>query len=128
MLVVFTEDERLQAKIHTLAAKRTADARIFSQPDALLEALRPSITHAFIDLTASQSNAFSLCTRIKEQWPQVQIIGSTLGIDPASVQAAKLAGVDVLLQRYKFEELLRAAVSNMRSDDDPNVSVLSGDV
>jgi CheY-like chemotaxis protein len=113
---VATDDERLISKVRSLEQKHTVTIRLYTSPEALFGALELSktsssqvpITVAFVDLHAHSFDGYALCASIKSRFPAIQTIGSSLGVEPAIVQRAKLSSVDALLQRYRFEELLRS--------------------
>jgi PleD family two-component response regulator len=131
VVLVVTDEERLQRKVRSLqhrqqteypASDASAEAlQLCLSPDEVLDALRAVMQASsvnpplvFVDLHAATFDGYELCCQIKEEFPNVQTIGSSLGVDVAVVQKSKLFKVDVLLQRYKFEELLRKVAAVVR--------------
>ncbi len=115
-ILLATDDARLRSKAERLFAGQTVNVlRLLATQDEILSALSPEIAsdsqltqrYIFIDLDAKEFDAYELVRAIKEAAPQVHIIASSLGIEPAVIQKTKLFRIDRVLQRFKFEELLK---------------------
>jgi DNA-binding NtrC family response regulator len=115
-LILATDDARLRSKAERLFAGQSVNVlRLLSTQDEILSALSPELAsdfqlterYIFIDFDAKEFDAYELVRAIKEAAPQVHIIASSLSIEPAVIQKTKLFRIDRVLQRFKFEELLK---------------------
>lgn len=126
LIVLVSNDERLRKKVRALSEKYHYSIPVCTTFDDVMSAFFNAPNHGFdtvkryvfLDLqTSSVENSFdgfdgyAIAQLLKEQLPDAHLIGSSLGIDPETVQKSKLFGVDTLLQRYRFEELLRKMVA-----------------
>ncbi len=122
-ILLATDDKRLQNKAERLfAGQNTATIRLVTTADEILQhfsPLEPTKTsgYVFIDLDAKEFNAYELAREIKERAAEVVIVAASLGIDPAIIQKTKLYRIDRVLQRYKFEELLKNIANGMQGDE-----------
>jgi selenophosphate synthetase-related protein len=112
-LLLVTDDQRLRAKVERLSEKFSVPIRILNNPEAQIDALRTilaeigEVQYIFRDLDATTFDAYLLAHDIQGAFPTIPIIACALVFDPAVVQKSKLHGIQTVLQRFAFEELLR---------------------
>lgn len=111
-IILATDDARLRSKAQRLFAGQPFDAVEFlTTANDILAALASDSEltqkYLFIDLDAKEFDAYELAHAIKEAASQVHIIASSLSLEPAVIQKSKLFRIDRVLQRFKFEELLK---------------------
>jgi DNA-binding NarL/FixJ family response regulator len=116
IIILATDDTRLRSKAERLFAGQSVNVlRFLATQNEILPALSPEPTsdsqmvqeYIFIDLDAKEFDAYELARDIKEAAPHIHIIASSLSIEPAVIQKTKLFRIDRVLQRFKFEELLK---------------------
>ncbi|MBL7992303.1 MAG: hypothetical protein JNN25_12780 [Candidatus Kapabacteria bacterium] len=125
IILLATDDKRLQNKAERLfAGHNSTTIRLVTTADEVLQqcARLPSESekkteYIFIDLDAKEFNAYELAREIKERAAEVLIVAASLGIDPSIIQKTKLYRIDRVLQRYKFEELLKNIATGMPGDE-----------
>lgn len=123
IILLATDDKRLQNKVERLFAGQYATTiRLVTSADEVLRHYTPSesekkMEYVFIDLDAKDFNAYELAREIKERAAEVLIVAASLGIDPSIIQKTKLYRIDRVLQRYKFEELLKNIATGMQGDE-----------
>jgi len=112
-VLVVTDDERLRNKVRGLSEKYglfipLVDTQTEVEAQLSASEQTPNVKHyAFIDLHAKSFDGYALAKTLKESMPSVHIVGSSLGVEPEIIQKSKLYRIDSILQRYRFEELLR---------------------
>jgi CheY-like chemotaxis protein len=112
-LLVATDDERLRNKVRGLSEKYglfipLVDTQAEAEAQLAAAEQTPNLKqYVFIDLHSKSFDGYALAKTLKEAVPNVYIIGSSLGVEPERIQQSKLYRIDSLLQRYRFEELLR---------------------
>lgn len=123
IILLATDDKRLQNKAERLfAGQNTTTIRLVTTADDILQHFAPSESektsrYVFIDLDAKEFNAYELAREIKERAAEAVIVAASLGIDPAIIQKTKLYRIDRVLQRYKFEELLKNIATGMQGHE-----------
>lgn len=121
IILLATDDKRLQNKAERLfAGQSSTTIRLVTTADEVLQHCAPlpsesekKMEYVFIDLDAKEFNAFELAREVKERTAEAFIVAASLGIDPAIIQKTKLYRIDRVLQRYKFEELLKNIATGM---------------
>lgn len=115
-IILATDDARLRSKTERLFAGQSVNVlQLLATQDEILSAPSPELVsdsqlkqqYVFIDLDAKEFDAYELARVIKEAAPQVHIIASSLSLEPVVIQKTKLFRIDRVLQRFKFEELLK---------------------
>jgi len=125
IILLATDDKRLQSKAERLfAGQNSTTIRLVTTADEVLQHCTrlPSESekkteYIFIDLDAKEFNAYELALEIKERAAEALIVAASLGIDPSIIQKTKLYRIDRVLQRYKFEELLKNIATGMQGDE-----------
>lgn len=121
-LFIATDDERLQKKVRSLEQKFSVHLPVLQTLDGITAHLNAAQNqdaqwYAFVDLHAQTFDGYALARQVKEAFPAVHIVGSSLGIDLDIVQKSKLFRIDSVLQRYRFEELLRKIAESMATEN-----------
>lgn len=142
-IILATDDARLRSKAERLFAEQPIAGQtaaialhIVTEASQIHEILSSSSFlnadrgeehsgqgYVFIDLDAKEFNGYELAREVKTVSPKARIIASSLGIDPTIIQKTKLYGMNNVLQRYKFEELLKNIARTMQGDEPKGVSV-----
>lgn len=128
IILLATDDKRLQNKAERLfAGQNVPTIRLITTADEVLQYCTRSESekrteYVFIDLDAKEFNAFELAREVKERTAEAFIVAASLGIDPAIIQKTKLYRIDRVLQRYKFEELLKNIATGMQGNEINNAS------
>jgi DNA-binding NarL/FixJ family response regulator len=120
LLLLVTDDQRLSAKAERLSAEYTVSMRIVNSLEANIAVLRNilipehSVQYVFLDLDTKEFDAYLLAQELQSAFPTIPIIACSLVFDPTIVQKSKLHGVEMVLQRFKFEELLKKVCEGLR--------------
>jgi CheY-like chemotaxis protein len=117
-LILITDDVRLLNKAERLSKDYSVPITLCSRAeetsiDALQKLhLSESAMYCFLDLDVKVFDGYALASEIRSSLPHAQLIAFTLGIDPHVIQKTKLVGIESVLQRFKFEELLKKVCEN----------------
>lgn len=110
-IILATDDARLQSKAERLFAKSNLTVRNATTANFIVNLLhtygKGSQHYVFIDLDAKGFNGYELARDIKEAVAHVRIIGASFAVEPSVIQKTKLYGIDMLLQRFAMEKLLK---------------------
>ena len=110
-IILATDDARLQSKVERLFAKSTLTVRNSTTANFILNLLRTddksSQQYVFIDLDGKSFNGYELARDIKEAVAHVRIVGASFAVEPSVIQKTKLYSIDLLLQRFAMEKLLK---------------------
>ncbi|MCS6808021.1 MAG: hypothetical protein RML40_05005 [Bacteroidota bacterium] len=123
-IVLVSDDSRLLKKARRLLEKSPLSLLITSEPSGLVEQLLRLLAsrrvYVMIDLDAHSFDGIELARVIRESLSRsdkvgsVQILACTINPNPALMQKARLSGIDVVLQRFALERLLRTIAEEIQ--------------
>jgi DNA-binding NarL/FixJ family response regulator len=118
-LFLITEDLRLSAKAERLAREFSVPISIADTPEKGMDALQSIVKahgivqYVLLDLDAKEFDSYALADKVQSAFPDIPIIACALVFDPSIVQKSKLHGINTVLQRFSFEDLLRKVCSGL---------------
>lgn len=106
-ILALTDDLIFSTKIETAAQAANVPLRLISRPSQLSEALKTADTHlVLIDLNGFQDTAVEQVRAIRNQLPQVPIVGYCSHIQAELQRQAQEAGCSKVVARSVFVGML----------------------